>query len=113
MRLKQVQHTVEIDFLPDLQPVLRLCHVIEQKFQNHGAAQAAPFELEMGKAGRKIDVLNIFHADESRVLHGIGKTVAPGGGGGYAEMIPAILPQVLPADIVIAGFSVRTGEPAA
>ena len=45
LRLEQIQHTVKIYRFADMELILRLGHVIEQKFQNHGAAES-PKELQ-------------------------------------------------------------------
>lgn len=44
---EQIQHVIQIDFLPDAQVVFRLCQIIKQKFQDQGAAQTAAFDFEM------------------------------------------------------------------
>ena len=53
---EQIQHTVQVNCLPDGKLILGLCHVVEQKFQNQGAAQAPALQLEMGKAHGQIDI---------------------------------------------------------
>ena len=66
---EKVQHIVQIDFLPYLKLILGLRHIIEQEFQDQGAAQPPAFNLEMGKAHWQVGVHNIVGADESGVCH--------------------------------------------
>lgn len=48
--LKQVQHVVQVNFLPHVELVFGPGQIVEQEFQDQGAAQAAAFDLEIGKA---------------------------------------------------------------
>ena len=66
---EKIQHAVEIDFLAYRQMVLRLCHVVQQKFQQQRAAEAAALDLEMRKAHGQIRVPDVRCADEARIFH--------------------------------------------
>ena len=44
---KQIQHTVQIDFLSDMYLVFRSGHVIEQKFQYQGTAESSAFYFKI------------------------------------------------------------------
>ena len=46
-RSEQIQRIFQIDFFPDAQLVFRLRQIMEQKFQNQSAAEAAALDLEM------------------------------------------------------------------
>ena len=46
-RLEQVQHTIQIDCLPDMDLVLWLRHVIQQKLQYQGATKPSAFDFEI------------------------------------------------------------------
>ena len=52
------------------------CQVVQQKLQQHCAAEGAPLDLEMGKAHGKIYIPNVRRADEAGIFHGFGKPVA-------------------------------------
>ena len=62
--LKQIKHTVEIDGFADVDLVLGLYHVVQQHFQNHGAAETAPLNFKIGKAHGQIYPLYIVNPDE-------------------------------------------------
>ena len=86
--------------------VLRLGHVVEQKFQNHGTTEASSFDFKIGKAHGEISVLNVLNADKPRIGHGFGEPIALIAAGGGAMVIFAVFPQILAADILIAFLSV-------
>ena len=48
--LKQIQHVIEIDVFSYMQMIFRFGHIIEQKFQNQGAAKSPAFDFKLGKA---------------------------------------------------------------
>ena len=73
MRSEQIQRIAEIDFLPHLQLMLGLGHVIEQEFQNQRAAQTAPLDLELGKAHGQVGAYDVVGADKAGILHGLGE----------------------------------------
>lgn len=93
--------------------VLRLRHVVQQKFQNQGASQATAFDFEIGKAHGEIDILNVRKPDEPRIGHGSGKLIAFLAIGGRAGIVRAVLSQVFAADILVAGLPVLAAKPAA
>ena len=93
--------------------IRRLGHVVKQKFQDQRAAEAAALNLEMGEAHGQIGSLNVVNADEARILHGFGKTVALAAVRRDADVIEAVFAEALAADVFIAGFSVIAIEPAA
>ena len=65
---EQIQHVVQINFFPDAQLILRLCHVVKQKFQYQRAAQSPPLDLEVGKAAGQINFADIPGPDEAGVF---------------------------------------------
>lgn len=54
--LKEIEHAVKIDFLADREVVFGSCQVVQQKLQQHCAAEGAALDLEMGKAHGQIDI---------------------------------------------------------
>ena len=110
---EQIQHIVQIDRFPDMDLIFRLRHVVKQKFQDHGAAEAAAFNLEVGEAHGQICILNIVDSDESRIFHGFGDAVAFITVRRDADMIGAVFTETLAADVFVAGFPVIAAEPAA
>ena len=110
---EQIQHIVQIDFLPDLELVFRLCQVIEQKLQHQRAAQPAALDLEMVKPHGQIGMHDVADADEAGILHGPGKAVALSGVRRCAAVLGAVLAQHLPADRLIALSPVPASKPAA
>ena len=110
--LKEVQHVVQIDRLPDVDLILRPGQIIEQKLQHQRAAQPAPFQLEIGKAQRQIALPDVRSADEPGVFHRLGKAVALLRAGGGAPMF-ADLPQIFAADGFVAAPALGAAEPAA
>lgn len=58
---EQIQHVVQMDFLPDLQLVFGFCQVVEQKLLHQRAAQSAVLALEMvkphGQIGAKVSLI--------------------------------------------------------
>ena len=111
--LKQIQHTVQIDCFPDVNLIFRLGHVIEQKFQNHGAAKPAAFDFEIGKAHGEVNISNILNADKARIGHGFGEPIPFIAAGSGAMVIFAVFSQILAADSFIAILPVGAAEPAA
>ena len=67
----------------------------------------------MGEAVRQVEVLNLLNPDESRIPHGIGKTVAPFCLRGGTDKLRTVFPEVLPADGLVARLPVGTADPAA
>ena len=65
--LEQIEHTVEIDGFADMELVFGLHHVVQQHFQNHGAAKTTALDLEIGKAHGQIYAPYIVNADEGGV----------------------------------------------
>ena len=104
--LKQIQHTVQIDCFPDVNLIFRLGHVIEQKFQNHGAAKPAAFDFEIGKAHGEVNISNVLNADKARIGHGFGEPIPFIAAGSGAMVIFAVFSQILSADSFIAIRSV-------
>ena len=112
-RSEQVEHTVQIDGFPDVQLVLRPYHIIEQKFQHQGAAEAPSLDLEVGKSHRKEGPPDVLHADETGVLHRLRETVALPRARGSADMVGAVLAEIFAADILVAALPVPASDPAA
>ena len=112
-RLEQIQHAIQIDCLPDVDLVLWLGHVIQQKFQNHGTSQPSAFDFEIRKTHGEVIVPNVLNADKARIGHGFGEPIPLIATGGGAMVIYAVFSQTLSADILIAAFSLGAAEPAA
>ena len=112
-RLEQVQHTVQIDCFPNMNLVLWLRHVIQQKFQNHCTSKAAAFDFEIGKAHGQVTVPNVLNADKPRIGHGFGEPIALIAAGSGAMVIAAVFSQILATDILIAFLSVGAAKPTA
>ena len=74
---EQIQAAVQVDLLPDIQLILRLCHVIQQEFQDNRASQAPSLDLELGKTVRHINLPDLFGSDETRIFHRVRKPVSP------------------------------------
>ena len=111
--LKQVQHTIQIDCLPDVNLVLWLGHVIQQKYQNHSTAKTPSLNFKIGKAHGEVNSLNVLDADKPRIGHGFGEPIALIATGGGAMVIFTVFSQILAADSFIAFLSVGAAEPAA
>ena len=90
-----------------------LCHVVKQKFQDEGAAKASAFNLELGKAGGGVNVLNVVDSDEARIFHGVGKAVAVLCAWRSADVILAVFTQVFSTYVLVAFFAVGAAKPAA
>ena len=110
---KQVKHAVQIYRFTDVNLILRLGHVVEQEFQNHGAAETTALDLEIGKSHGYINILNVIDTDERRVLHRLGKAVALITIRRNADVVGAVFTETLAADIFITGLAVIAAEPAA
>ena len=110
---KQVQHTVKIDFFSDMYLVFWSGHVIEQKFQNQSASEPAAFDFEIGKAHRKVRILNVLDADEARIFHGAGKAVAIFCVRRFAMVLRGGFSEIFPTDGLVAGTPVLAAKPAA
>ena len=50
---EQVERVVQIDLLADVQLIFGPGHVVQQKFENERAAEAAALDLELRKAHRE------------------------------------------------------------
>ena len=74
--LKEVQHVVQIDRLPAVDLILRPGQIIEQKLQHQRAAQAATFQLEIGKTQLQLALPDVRSADDPVVFHRLVKAVA-------------------------------------
>ena len=98
---KGIQHAVEIDFLAYRQMVLRLCHVVQQKFQQQRAAETAALDLEMRKAHGQIRISDVSRADEARIFHCLRKPIAPRAAGRGAAVLH-VLAEILTADRFVA-----------
>ena len=111
--LEQIQRAVQVDFFAHLELVLGLGHVVKQKFQDDGAAEATPFDFEVLESRGRIYVLDVVNPDKSRVLHRVGETVASLRCGRDAFMVCAIFAEAFAAYVLVAGLAVVTAEPAA
>lgn len=100
-------------FFPDIDMILRLSHVIEQKFQNNCAAETSPFYFEIRETHRQVDVLNIVCADKTGISHCLRKQISFRCAGRFAVMIRAVFPEIPAADIFVAELPVSAIEPAA
>ena len=92
--------------------IFRFGHVVEQKFQDQGAAEAASLDLEMGEAHGQVSVFDIVDADEAWILHGLGEAITLASVRRDTDVIGAIFAETLAADVFIAGFAVIAAEPA-
>ena len=88
-----------------------LCHVVKQKFQDEGAAEAATFDFEVLESCGGVNVLNVLNSDETGILHGIGKAVAPLSCGRDADVVFAVFTEAFLAYILLAFFAVIAAEP--
>ena len=93
--------------------MLGLGHVVKQKFQDERAAEAAAFDFEVPESRGRVHVPDVVNSDESRVLHRVGESVAPLGGGRNANVVFAVFAEALAAYVLVAGLAVVTAEPAA
>ena len=91
--------------------MLGLCHVIKQKFQNEGTAEAAAFNFEMSESCGGVDVLDVLDSNKAGILHRIGKAVAPLGCGRDAYMVFAVFAETFLAHVLVAFFAVVAAEP--
>ena len=82
-----------------------LYHIIQKKLKDKSAAKSPAFDLIIGKAHWHIGVHDIVGRDKTRIFHCFGKTVAFGIAYRRTGEIRGIHPEILPADIFIAGFS--------
>ena len=111
--LKKIQHIVQINCLPHLQLVFRLCHVVEQKFQHQCAAKSPALYFKVGKTCGQIPLPDVLHPDEPGATHRLGKAIALGGIRGGAAVVRAVLAQILTADRLVAALALGAAEPAA
>lgn len=111
--LEQIQRAVQVDFFAHIELVLGLGHVVKQKFQDDGAAEAAAFDFEVPESRGRVHVPDVVNSDESRVFHRVGESVAPLGGGRNANVVFAVFAEALAAYVLVAGLAVVTAEPAA
>ena len=111
--LKQVQRAVEVDFFADLELEFGFGHVIEQKFQDDGAAEAATFDFKVAESLRSVYVLNVVDSDKAGIFHGVRKTVAASCVRRGAYIIFLSFAEVLLAHVLVALFAVGASEPAA
>ena len=111
--LEQIQRAVQVDFFAHFELVLGLGHVVKQKFQDERTAEAAAFDFEVPESRGRVHVLDVAYPDESRVLHRVGESVAPLGGGRNANVVFAVFAEALAAYVLVAGLAVVTAEPAA
>ena len=107
----KIQHTVQINCFSDVDLILWLGHVVEQKFQNHRTAEAAALDFEVGEAHRKIAALNSVDADERGIRHRLRETVALTAVECYTNMVGTGFAKTLAADVFVAGFAVIAAEP--
>ena len=89
-----------------------LCHVVKQKFQDEGATEAATFDFKVLESYRSVYVLNVLNSDETGILHGIGKAVAPLSCGRDADVVFAAFAEAFLAHVLVAIFAVIAAEPA-
>ena len=74
--LKQVERAVEVDFFADLELEFGFGHVIEQKLQDNGAAEAAAFDFKVAEPLRGVHVLDVVDSDKAGAFHGVREAVA-------------------------------------
>ncbi len=110
--LEQIQRTVQVNLFAHLELVLGLGHVVKQKFQDDGATEATPFDFEMAEPCGRVHILDVVNPDKAGVLHRVGESVAPLGGGRDAFMVCAIFAEAFAAHVLVAGLAVVTAEPA-
>ena len=96
-----------------MQVKLRLCHIIEQKFQNQGTAKSPAFDFEIRKSHGHVDIFDIIDADKARIFHCFRKTVTMIPIRSSTAMIRSVFSKVFAADRFITDFPVLTTEPAA
>ena len=111
-RSEQIQRIVQINLFPDLQLVLRLRHIIKQKFQNQGAAEAPAFDFEMRKAPGKVNRTDVVDADKGRIFHGFGKAITLSGIRGLAGVLH-VFSEIFAADDLVTAFAIPAAGPAA
>ena len=66
---EQIKHTVQIDFFSDMELILRLCHIVKQKFKYQSTSKTSALDFEVGKSHWKINVLYIVYSDEAWICH--------------------------------------------
>ena len=86
---------------------------MQQKLENERAAEAAALDLELRKAHREIDVLDVAHADKPRIFHRLREAVAAVCVRRGAAVLRAGLAEVHAADGLVAALPVGAAEPAA
>lgn len=110
---EQIQHTIQINCLSDMELVLWFYHVVEQKLQNQGTAEAAALDFEVGKAHGQVDITDVINADKARIFHSLGEAIALAAARSIAMVLRAVFTEIPAADILIAGLSVHTAKPTA
>ena len=111
--LKQIQRAIEVDFFADLELEFGLSHVVEQKFQDEGAAEAAAFDFEVRKACGGVGILNVLDSDKAGIFHGVGEAVAAPCVRRGTNVVFLSFAKVLLAHVLVALFAVLAAEPAA
>ena len=111
--LKQVKRAVEVYFFADLELVFGFGHVIEQKFQDDGAAEAAAFDFKVAEPLRGVHVLDVVDSDKAGVFHGIGEAIAAPCIRRDTNVVFLSFAEVLLAHVLVALFAVLAAEPAA
>ena len=93
--------------------MFRFGQVVEQKFQDEGAAEAAAFNFKVTESLRGVNILDIIDSDKARIFHGIGEPIAAPCVRRCANMISAVFAKVLAAHVFVAFFAVSAAKPAA
>ena len=86
---------------------------MQEEFEDQGAAEAAAFDFEVGKAGGKVGIFYVADAYEGGIFHGGRETVAGRGADGGTVVIGGFLAQVFAAYAFVAGFPCAAGDRAA
>lgn len=92
--------------------ILRLRHIIQQKFQHQRTSKSPSFYLKIGKSHRHICIPDIINTDKCRILHCLRKPVSILRIRCNAYMVWTVLAKILAAHNLIAVLSVVTSEPA-
>ena len=73
---KKIQRAIQVYFLPDLELIFWLCHVVQNKFKDNGTAKASSLYLEIGKATWHIYIMNRIYIYKAGILHSIRESVS-------------------------------------
>ena len=111
--LKQVQRAIQVDFFADLELEFGFGHVIEQKLQDNGAAEAAAFDFKVAESLRAVHALDVTDSDESGIFHGVREAVAAPCVRRGTNVVFLSFAEVLLAHVLVALFAVLAAEPAA